>query len=191
MGISHDDVSEKIRSAFLELLGEKPYKRITFKELAIKSGMTRQNLYYYYKSKECVLEEIIEEFFDHLYESMRSLGKLEVNEEEPGKALISEIVGALKENQEVASLLFSRDVNVVFINKQVAFFNRMLGSMIRAQNIKVNDPKYIHYLALQISGASYLPLREWLVVDREFPADRIVELAYPMLGQIIQSLKSN
>ena len=190
-----DKVSRKIRDAFLQLLNKKSYRRITFKELAAESDMTRQNLYYYYKSKESVLEDIIEQFFDSLYEAMMnfnftSLGNKD-NEDTLGKELIRAIILALKENEEVARCFFSRDVNVVFINKQTAFLTRMLGSIIRAQNITVNDPKYIHYLALQVSGASYLPIREWLLVDQEFPVERIVELAYPMVEQIIVSLKKN
>ena len=190
---TQDVVNEKIRSAFLKLLDDKTYKKITFKELATESGMTRQNLYYYYKSKEYVLEDIIEEFFDRLYDAMLeySANRVETDEEEMGKALIRVMVEALKENEEVARCFFSRDVNIIFINKSVGFLHRLLGRMIRLQHITVNDPKYIHYLALQIAGACYLPLREWLLVDRDFPTDRIVELAYPMLEQIIQSLKNN
>lgn len=194
MKSNSDDVIEKIRATFLTLLASKPYKQITFKEIAAESGMTRQNLYYYYKSKENVLEDIIEEFFSLMYEEMVNfdLSKLgESSQDELGKALLMAIVNALKEHEDIARRLFARDVNIIFINKMVAFFNRILGSLIRAQNLTVNDPKYIHYLALQMAGSSFLPMREWLLVDRDFPAERIVELAQPMTKQIIQALKDN
>lgn len=194
MATYNEDVSEKIRSTFLRLLDEQPYKRITFKEIATESGMTRQNLYYYYKSKEHVLEDIIEEFLDDIYDEIMkfNLDKLGAsNEDLMGKTLIITIAEAMRNNEEKAKCFFSRDVNIVFLNKMVAFLNRMLGSLIRAQNVTVNDPKFIHYLALQLSGASYLLLREWLLVDREFPVERLAELAHPMVAQIIHSLKSN
>jgi hypothetical protein len=63
--------------------------------------------------------------------------------------------------------------------------------MIRAKGITVNDPKYIHYLALQMAGSSYLPIREWLIVDTDFPVERMVELGHPMIEQIIKSLENN
>ena len=66
----NNDVNEKIRSAFLSLLSEKSYSKVTFKEVASVTGMTRQNLYYYYESKENVLEDVIEEFFDRLYQTI-------------------------------------------------------------------------------------------------------------------------
>jgi AcrR family transcriptional regulator len=191
--MTNDAVNIKIRTTFIELLNKKPYRRITFKELATEAGMSRQNLYYYYKSKESVLEDIIEEFFDNLYEAMFKFDFQEIgsDNEELGRAFIRTIIQALKDHEEIAKCFFSKDVNIVFINKMVAFLTRILGSLIRAQGITVNDPKYIHYLALQMAGASYLPIREWLLVDTSFPQERIVELAYPMVQQIIDSLKKN
>lgn len=194
MNTTNSDVNEKIRAAFLRLLDQKSYKRITFKELAAESGMSRQNLYYYYKSKQNVLEDIIEEFFERQYDRMMEFDLKEIVDDTGGalgKRFMTTIVEALREDVEVARCFFSRDVNVVFINKMVAFLNRMLGSLIRLQNITVNDPKYIHYLALQLTGSTYLLLREWLIVDKDFPGDRIVELAQPMVEQVIQSLKNN
>jgi AcrR family transcriptional regulator len=194
MNMPSEEVGEKIKTAFVKLLQEKPYKRITFKELASESSMSRQNLYYYYKSKENVLEDIIEDFFERIYETIMVVGIKKLgssDNQELGKELIQAIVEALKENEDVARCFFSKDVNIVFINKMVAFLKRMLGSMIRAKGITVNDPKYIHYLALQMAGSSYLPIREWLIVDTDFPVERIVELGHPMIEQIIKSLENN
>lgn len=194
MNTTNSDVNEKIRAAFLRLLDQKSYKRITFKELAAESGMSRQNLYYYYKSKQNVLEDIIEEFFERQYDKMMEFDLKEVVDNSGsnlGKEFMTSIVEALRADVEVARCFFSRDVNVIFINKMVAFLNRMLGSLIRIQNITVNDPKYIHYLALQLTGSIYLLLREWLLIDKEFPVERIVELGLPMVEQVIESLKNN
>ncbi len=194
MGDPGEEVSQRVREAFLGLLAEKPYARITFKELAAASGMSRQNLYYYYKTKEAVLEDVIEDFFDSIHDTMMRYSPAKVapgQQEELAKALIRETLKAIKEREQVAGLLFADDIAGLAIDKQIAFLKRVLGGLIRARDIKVNDPKFIHYLALQISGASYQVVREWLLVDTDFPIERMVELGHPMVLQVIRSLENN
>lgn len=188
------EVSAKVRAALLRLLATRPYGRITFKALAAESGMSRQNLYYYYKTKEAVLEDVIEDFYDGIYDTMMLYSPAKVSsgqEEELAKSLVRETLKALKANEEVARCLFSDDISALALEKQIAFLKRVLGSLIRARGITVNDPKFIHYLALQSSGASYQVVREWLLVDRDFPIERIVELGHPMVLQVIRALENN
>ncbi len=194
MSGSSEEVGARVRAAMLRLLDEKPYHRISFKELAAETGMSRQNLYYYYKSKENVLEEIIEDFFDDIYNTMMRYSPVNIGaagEEDVSRELVRATLIAIRDNDHVTRLLFDEEMSALALEKQVAFLKRMLGSVIRARNIKVNDPKFIHYLALQISGASYQVVREWLLVDRDFPVERIVELGQPLLLQVISSLENN
>lgn len=190
----NENVSARIRANFIELLINKPYKKITFKEIAAVSNMSRQNLYYYYSSKEQVLEHVMEVFFESIYEKMTSTGaRLQgsANEEQLGREMVALVFAELEKNEQVAKCFFSRDVNVIFVTKQIAFLKRLFGRYVRTQNIKVNDPKYIHYLALEVAGSSYLVFREWFMVDRDFPPERIMDLGQPVIQQVLTSLAKN
>lgn len=190
----NENTSAKIRANFIELLNQKPYRKITFKEIATVSNMSRQNLYYYYASKEQVLEHVIEVFFERIYDKLTTASanfQGISNDKELGREVVALVFEELEVNEEVAKCFFSRDVNIIFVNKQIAFLKRLFGRYVRTQNIKVNDPKYIHYLALEVTGASYLVFREWFLVDREFPAERIIDLGQPVVRQVLQSLAKN
>lgn len=192
--LKEEEVRDRILSTFLKLLQERSYKRVTFKDLASEAGMTRQNLYYYYNSKEMVLEALIEKFFEGVYSSLTKAGSRNSGAVAQGslaKEAVSAISEGLKIHEDIAKCFFHPEVRDFFLDKQVAFLKRLLGRIIRDRNIKVNDPKYIHYLALQVSGASYMVFKEWILVDTDFPAERIVDLGEPVVIQVIQSLEKN
>lgn len=194
MNTANSEINTRVRDAFLKLMNQKTYKRITFQELADESGMSRQNLYYYHKTKQDVLEYIVEDFFERQYDAMMDADLFESIEDSGGalgKKFMTSIVEELQRDVDVARCLFSSDVNIVFVNKMVAFLKRLLGSQIRMLDITINDPKYVHYLSLQLTGSTYLLLREWFLFDRGFSAERIVELGLPMVEQVIESLKNN
>jgi len=194
MGMLNNDVNERVRGAFLGLLSQKGYSKMTFKEVARVTGMTRQNLYYYYESKESVLQDVIEEFFDRLHQKMLILKQSNtdyISHSAFSEALVREMAKALIEDIDTARSFFSKDVEQIFINKQVVFIKRLLGGLVREQGIVVSDPQYVHYLALQITGACYFPVKEWMLSDMAFPLDKFVALACPIFDQAIPMLRKN
>ena len=193
MNIANNETNERIRTVFLSLIREKGYNKTTFKEVASVSGMTRQNLYYYYDSKEGMLQDVIEEFFDRLYQKMLhyKMTPGEAIDKGMSEALVREIAEALVDDIEIARCFYSKDIEEFFIKKEIAFLKRMLGSVIRELGIEVNDPQYIHYLSLQIAGATHFPLKEWLLNATGFSIDKMVELGYPMLESAVATLLKN
>ncbi len=187
---SNEITYEKIRSNFLELIREKGYSKTTFKEVASASGMTRQNLYYYYESKETMLKDVIEEFFDRLYLKMVSY-KINPNIDDyqtMSKSLVSNMMEALENDIDIARCFYSNDVEKLFIRKSIAFLKRMLGGVIRNQDITVKNPLHIHFIALQMAGAVHFPLKEWIVNESDISTDDVINLGYPMLDAAISTL---
>ncbi len=88
----------KMRTAFNNLLQEKPLDQITVSELTDNVGITRPAFYYHYSSiKECILVNIDNE-----------MRRIEKNYEGPDDmlAMMTEVMGVFKEN-----LLFSQKIN--------------------------------------------------------------------------------
>lgn len=194
MNLSNNDTHEKIRNCFLELIREKGYSKTTFKEVASVSGMTRQNLYYYYDSKEGMLQDVIEVFFDGLFQKVIDFNIHQsdvIEKESVNTTMIRALATALRDDIDIASCFFSSDVEKVFITKEVAFLKRVLGSIIRAQKIEINDPQSIQYQALQIAGACHFPIREWLLNDPDYPVEKMVNLSYPIFDQALVALTNN
>lgn len=65
-----------IVEALFELLGERPFSRITVTEIAKRAGVSRSTYYRSFSSKECIakrfVEEILEECFERFDEVVRS-----------------------------------------------------------------------------------------------------------------------
>jgi len=59
---------ELIRGKALELFAEHGFARVSMRELALHSGITAGSLYHHFVSKEQLLFELIEEFYDDLHE---------------------------------------------------------------------------------------------------------------------------
>ena len=189
-----DHVNERVRCAFVDLLGQKSYSKMTFKEVASVTGMTRQNLYYYYDSKESVLQDVIDQFFDGLYQKMMCFKQSNTGYHDHSafsEALIGELAHALIEDIDTARSFFSTDVEHIFVDRQIAFTKRLLGSIVREQGIVVRDPQYIHYLALQMTGAMHLSIKHWVMSDMSFSLEKFVILASPIFDRAIPMLKKN
>jgi AcrR family transcriptional regulator len=167
---------------------------MTFKEVANVTGMTRQNLYYYYDSKESVLQDVIDQFFDGLYQKMMCFKQSNTGYHDPSafiEALIRELAQALIEDIETARTFLTKEVEHIFVDRQIGFTKRILGSIVREQGIVVNDPQYIHYLALQMTGAMHFSIKEWVMSDMSFPLEKFVSLASPVFDRMIPMLKKN
>ena len=57
---------EKLQKAFLALLGEKPFEKITIKEIVERAGVSRASYYRHYYTQMSLLEQIIDDFFAEL-----------------------------------------------------------------------------------------------------------------------------
>jgi AcrR family transcriptional regulator len=58
------DTRQKILDAALDLFTERGYDKVTLQEIADRVGVTKAALYYYFQSKETILETLMEPFLE-------------------------------------------------------------------------------------------------------------------------------
>ncbi len=68
--IKEQDTRESILKSAERLFAEKGFELTTVREIAQGSGVNVAMIYYYFKTKEGLHQEIIEESFSHLYHSL-------------------------------------------------------------------------------------------------------------------------
>lgn len=74
--IDRDAVKRKIRMGFEQALEEKQLVQISMRDIAAKSGMSHQKIYYYYESKDALLQDYITtvtEIYTHGSDKWREL----------------------------------------------------------------------------------------------------------------------
>lgn len=64
----NDNGKEKILKVTAELLKEKSFSDISLAEIAEKSGISKGSVYYYYKTKDEILCDVADEYFQQVYE---------------------------------------------------------------------------------------------------------------------------
>ena len=65
--VKEQDTRESILKSAERLFAEKGFELTTVREIAQGSGVNVAMIYYYFKTKEGLHQEIIEESFSHLY----------------------------------------------------------------------------------------------------------------------------
>ncbi|MGN0693211.1 MAG: TetR/AcrR family transcriptional regulator [Oscillospiraceae bacterium] len=96
---------ECIQTALINLIGVKPFDKITITELVLRSGVSRMSFYRNYKTKEDVIMDMCTELEEQLYESISD----DSFKKEPRKwyfGLFSRVMSHEKE----LSLLFSANM---------------------------------------------------------------------------------
>lgn len=56
------DISEKILAACRKLIEQKGFRGFTMDELALNAGVSKRTVYKYYKSKDEIIEKVIDVF---------------------------------------------------------------------------------------------------------------------------------
>ena len=91
-----------IRDSFIKLLNEKPFSKITVRDIVDDCGVNRNTFYYYYQDLPQLLESIVDEEADRLIREQNSMGSLE--------DCIDAVIGFALENRTAVMHIY-RSVN--------------------------------------------------------------------------------
>ena len=106
---------QMIREAFVKLLHEKPFEKITATDIINRSGLNRSTFYAHYPDAKGVLEDFIGEIiimFRQMLEEMDFSRFL--NDPEPN---LKRVVSFLDENQELYRLLGQSDMSLIYLEQ--------------------------------------------------------------------------
>ena len=107
---------EAIGEAFLELLDEKPFNKITVKDIVERCGVNRNTFYYHFQDIPSLLEEILRSRIDLLIEKHCEIGSL--------KECITIIVTYFLENKKAVMHVYrslSREVFISHLDRMLLY----------------------------------------------------------------------
>ena len=91
-----------IRDSFIKLLNEKPFSKITVRDIVDDCGVNRNTFYYYFQDLPQLLESIVNEEADRLIQERRSVGSIE--------DCLDAVIGFALENRKAVMHIY-RSVN--------------------------------------------------------------------------------
>ena len=104
-----------IREAFVELLHEKPFEKITATDIINRSGLNRSTFYAHYPDVKGIIDEITGEIFTLFRQMLEEMDFSQIlNDPEPN---LKKVVSFLEENQDLYRLLGKSDMSLIFLEQ--------------------------------------------------------------------------
>ena len=104
-----------IREAFVELLHEKPFEKITATDIINRSGLNRSTFYAHYPDVKGIIDEITGEIFTMFQQMLSEMDFSQIlNDPEPN---LKKVVLFLEENQDLYRLLGKSDMSLIYLEQ--------------------------------------------------------------------------
>lgn len=137
--MSASDITKRaISEAFLELLNEKPFAKISVKDISERCGVNRNTFYYHYQDIQSLLEELCAHDVDTIMEQYPELNSIEQCLEALMQFARSHKKAALHiynsdskdtfvaSTMKLAEHVVSNYVNTVFVDSPISDYDKML-----------------------------------------------------------------
>ncbi len=165
------------KAAFLKLLNDKPIQEITIRELCAEAGVNRGTFYSHYEDIYDLLHHIEDEMFEELKNTMASLPNLTAEQ------FYVELFELFKNNSELCTILISRNSDMAFVDKILAFGESVFMSIYATDK---HLERTLSYYYRFISGGCISMIRMWM----EGGMVESTESMARILGHILNSYTS-
>lgn len=170
-----------IENVFLELLKEKPYTKITVKEICDKAQINRSTFYKHYLD----VPDLLNQLENNLFEQIDNLfNEYPVDFE----SFLLEITKRIKNKEFNYNLLGSKNGDNEFMNKLFKYCYDK-GYPLMKQNLPNIDDEKSNFIYTFLSAGSGSVLNTWLSSNMKMEAKEVVDLIMQLCEISIKRLK--
>lgn len=155
--------------ALIELMHEKPYKKITITEICNRAELARETFYRNFSSKEAIIKYCLEEKFQDFVKKIRDR-KENINAYSVGL----EIFNHWKKEKDFLWLLIENNLVNLIIDQLSKEFQSIGDFIIRKD--ETDEARY--YIMSIYSGAYTNVLVKWILRDCQEPPEEMVRIMY-------------
>ena len=148
-----------IRDSILELLDEKPYAKITVADIAERANIARQTFYNYYQTKDELMLSFMDDVFEDFFDAIE--GKLD-SVEESYDMVNRELYSHWYKNSDILLKVINANIDNLVFERFRRYITRILGNMLRRNDLRVTNPDIIGYTVDYIAGASFHVILRWM-----------------------------
>lgn len=166
---------EAIFRAFDELLSKKKASSITVGEIIEKADIGRATFYAHFETKDQLLEQMCDELFCHLFDSMTEGGEghRHIFDCDAPNGLFLHLFGHFKKNDNHIRELLLDEQNEVFLR----YFKSEMCRFIKKSLVSIDD-----YRATVITAVFIETVRWWSKNKMKHSAEEITELFLQTIG---------
>lgn len=170
---------QAFRSAFMDLLHDKPFQKITVTDIAGKAGFARHTFYNHYETKEDILKHLIDEILDQFFSGIEKWNFYLPN---PGEEMemYTSFFQVWKDNYDIVKVLNKIDIDVLLIERLKTFFTRFYYERVTKEipNVDLELAKYIiNFNAYTLVGVLKLWLQDEMRHSPEVMAGLMTQLS--------------
>lgn len=100
-----EDKREKILDAAKNAFAQKGFAAVGIREIAKEAGLNSATLYHYFKNKEEIYSELLEEIFNKIVEILQEISTLEMEERARVKFAVGRYIDFINENRGFLKIL--------------------------------------------------------------------------------------
>lgn len=115
---------ELLRGAFLELLEQKPYERITIADITGRATVNRKTFYLHYETKDHLLRSVTDHILDDLFGEARESQPRDLSIEEQQRYIAGRIFAYVKKHRSFFEVMFERKAMTDFVQYMKRYFAR-------------------------------------------------------------------
>lgn len=177
-----------VEGAFLELMKEKPYTKISVREITEKADINRSTFYLHYQDIYDLLDQVEAGVTDSVAEAIRQIRR---EDYVPGKhPLHVQVFQELMKHEEIFRVLFSKNGDIDFIYKLATTIGDGLyegWSSYYGDKIPKEMEMYVSYVAFGMMGL----LLKNLQLNAEWPPEKMGHLAGEVTNWLDEGLRGS
>jgi AcrR family transcriptional regulator len=168
-----------LQEAFVELMKEKPFKRIQITEIADRAEVSRPAFYLHFHSKEELLISHIDVVFDEFYEEAKR--EMEAGNMMDRKQISIMLFQHWKKHANTLQMVVDAGAQGILLERLRLHANTVI-SEIRSRKKKNAIPSAsLHeYVVDFFAGGAYMLLSKWLANNMSHSAEQMGELFYDL-----------
>ncbi len=155
------------KTAFLQLLKEKPIQDITIRELCSVAGVNRGTFYSHYQDIYELLEQIEKEMFDELQKTLSDY------EEAKENSFYVELFRFFQNNSEMCTILLDKNSDREFVEKLLAYGKQIFLKTNAVDNI---NPRYLELFYEYVANGCIRVLSSWIKSGMKESVEEIADL---------------
>lgn len=153
-------------NALLELVQEKKWDQITIQDITDRADLNRATFYLHYGSKEELLADSLEEYFDELVEQINSKTMDKPIWENPEADAL--VFSHVAEHADLYRVLLGENGMGYVINRIIDYIAKFSELQLRA-GLGTADPHIpIEIMARHVAGSIYAMITWWLMNDMPY-----------------------
>lgn len=180
------EIKAKIKDELFLIMQEEPYSKITITTLVERLGMSRQNFYRYYASKDEILLELLDNTLEAMYHAGESL--LPINAEDHA-FLAEQLCNVVTPQKDmIKDILDSANNDVIFAHIQ-RFVRQVIGRLLREGNHTNIDQDSLEMVIANSTGSGYHMISAWAKNDKQLDNKKFICFAKLYIEVFFESVK--